>query len=283
MLGGVRAGEHPDQVSDVTAVPALFAVVAGIGPFFAVATGPEPASGGWVPVRHLTREPGTSGDPLAARIATVQTALRTDARVAASTAFQGLAAQLVAPLFAAVAVCGALPAAAVDATDSASWRPVARPDPVCPRDHEAGAGLADGLHWRPGGAGPWLWWSGAARVVPCRDAEVLGNVLRGLLAPLAAAVRARVPVAERVLWGNAASAVASARRLVVAARPEALERATALAEGLLVAPPLARTGDLRAPEPPDVRWTFRRRSCCLYYRVPGGGICDDCVLRDRGT
>jgi hypothetical protein len=268
-------------VSDVTTVPALFAAVAGIGPFFAVATGPEPAGGGWVPVRDLTREPGRTGDPLAARIAAVQTALRTDARVAASTAFQGLAAQLVAPLFAAVAVCGALPAAA----DSASWKPVALTDPVSTttRDHEAGAGLADALHWRPGGAGPWLWWSGAGRVVPRREAEVLGNVLRGVLAPLAAAVRARVPVAERVLWGNAASAVASARRLVVAARPDVLERATALAEGLLVAPPLARTGDLRAPEPPDVRWTFRRRSCCLYYRVPGGGICDDCVLRDRRT
>ena len=29
----------------------------------------------------------------------------------------------------------------------------------------------------------------------------------------------------------------------------------------------------------DRLWTFRRRSCCLYYRVPGsGGLCDDCVL-----
>ncbi|MFI1618174.1 (2Fe-2S)-binding protein [Streptomyces lydicus] len=24
---------------------------------------------------------------------------------------------------------------------------------------------------------------------------------------------------------------------------------------------------------------FARRSCCLYYRVPGGGLCADCVLR----
>jgi FhuF-like iron-sulfur protein len=24
--------------------------------------------------------------------------------------------------------------------------------------------------------------------------------------------------------------------------------------------------------------SFRRRSCCLYYRVPGGGLCGDCTL-----
>ncbi|MFD7559857.1 (2Fe-2S)-binding protein, partial [Streptomyces sp. NPDC059835] len=26
---------------------------------------------------------------------------------------------------------------------------------------------------------------------------------------------------------------------------------------------------------------FVRRSCCLYYKVPGGGLCGDCVLRTR--
>ncbi|MGW5694872.1 (2Fe-2S)-binding protein, partial [Streptomyces asiaticus] len=25
---------------------------------------------------------------------------------------------------------------------------------------------------------------------------------------------------------------------------------------------------------------YRRRTCCLYYRVPGGGLCGDCVLRE---
>ncbi|WP_250213408.1 (2Fe-2S)-binding protein [Acrocarpospora catenulata] len=27
---------------------------------------------------------------------------------------------------------------------------------------------------------------------------------------------------------------------------------------------------------------FVRRSCCLYYRVPGGGTCGDCVLAQSG-
>ncbi|WP_350325223.1 (2Fe-2S)-binding protein [Streptomyces katrae] len=32
---------------------------------------------------------------------------------------------------------------------------------------------------------------------------------------------------------------------------------------------------------PGLGVAFVRRSCCLYYRVPGGGLCGDCVLRTR--
>jgi hypothetical protein len=233
-------------------VPALFADVAPIGPFFVVSTGAAPPGGGWMTLCALHREPA----PLRARIASVRAALGTDERVAASTAFQGLAAQVVAPLYAA-AVRGALPGS---------------------------ADLAARLHWRPGGGGPWLWWPGTAgSIVDCTDpdAAAVSDVLIELLGPLVTAVRAQVSIAERVLWGDVASAVASARRLVVAARPEVAQRATAVAERLLDAAPLARTVALRAPEPPDVGWTFRRRSCCLYYRVPGGAVCGDCVLHER--
>jgi hypothetical protein len=256
--GAERLRRPPD-------VPGLFADVASIGPFFAVATGAPPPGGGWVPLRALHGDglfpdaPVRDGHPLRARIASIGAALGVGERVAASTAFQGLAAQLVAPLFAA-AVGGALPRPAESDT------------------------LATTLHWRPGGNGPWLWWSGTAgQIVDCPDpaAAALDGVLVGVLAPLVAAVRAQVPISQRVLWGNAASAVASARRLVAAARPAAAERATTVAESLLAAPPLAPTATLRAPEPPDVRWTFRRRSCCLYYRVPGAAVCGDCVLLDR--
>jgi hypothetical protein len=244
-------------------VAALLADVAAIGPFFAVATGPAPAGGGWVPVRALSAGPAVD-DPLRARIAAVRSALGTDERVASSIAFQGLAAQLVAPLFAAAVVHGALP------TRSAPRGPA-----------PTAGGIAAALHWRPGGTGPWLWWAGPdGSVGPCPDA-LLGDVLAGLLAPLVAAVRARASVAERVLWGDAASAVGAARRLVAAARPPAAARAAAAAAHLLTTPPLAATAALRRPEPPDVGWTFRRRSCCLYYRVPGGDVCGDCVLRDR--
>jgi len=26
-----------------------------------------------------------------------------------------------------------------------------------------------------------------------------------------------------------------------------------------------------------------RASCCLFYRIPGGGLCGDCVLAHRQT
>ena len=251
-------------------LPALFADVAPIGPFFAVATGAPPPGGGWVPLRALhgrcpssnapsAGAPSRAAHPLQARIASIGAALGVGERVAASTAFQGLAAQVVAPLYAS-AVGGALPV------------------PAPP------AGLAETLHWRAGGSGPWLWWPGTAgQVVACPDpgAAALRGLLVGLLAPLVGAVRAQVPIAERVLWGNASSAVASARRLVAVACPVLAQRATVVAERLLTEPPLARTTALRAPEPPDVGWTFRRRSCCLYYRVPAAAVCDDCVLLDR--
>ncbi len=239
---------------------ALLADVAGIGPFFAVDTGRVAPGEGWVPVKALA----DPGDPLADRISAVGAALGTDGRVAASIAFQGFAAQVVAPLFAAVAVHGVLPEAS---------GPPGRPG-------DGAAVFAATLHWRPGGAGPWLWWPGdAGRVVPCLEPPGLRTLLTGVLAPVVVAVRARVPVAERVLWGNVASAVASARQLVAAGRPDAAPRAAEVARYLLTTPPLAATATLRAPDPPDVGWSFRRRSCCLLHRVPGGGLCGDCVLR----
>ena len=175
--------------------------------------------------------------------------------MAASIAFQGIAAQVVAPLFAAVAVHGALPDAAA-------------------------AGVAPGAALAPGGRGAVAVVARRrAGVVACRDPAVLGALVTELLAPVVAAVRAQAAVAERVLWGNAASSVASARQLVAAVRPDAAPRAAAVGRHLLTTAPFAATASLRDPAPPDVGWTFQRRSCCLYYRVPGGGICGDCVLR----
>ncbi|WP_036475875.1 (2Fe-2S)-binding protein [Mycobacterium sp. URHD0025] len=50
----------------------------------------------------------------------------------------------------------------------------------------------------------------------------------------------------------------------------------AVTESLLATGNLAGTGYLDG-------LTFRRRSCCLYYQVPGGSDCGDCALtRPRG-
>ncbi|MBS9375556.1 (2Fe-2S)-binding protein [Rhodococcus sp. B50] len=68
--------------------------------------------------------------------------------------------------------------------------------------------------------------------------------------------------ASGLLWGNAASALIGAAQMIGAeARPRV--------DALLTDPRLAEALD---PE------TGRRRSCCLYYRVPPGGVCGDCFF-----
>ncbi|MFI0487520.1 (2Fe-2S)-binding protein [Actinomadura sp. 9N215] len=83
----------------------------------------------------------------------------------------------------------------------------------------------------------------------------------------------RVKVAAGLLYGNAASALAEAARAILAARPELHGDLVRLTKDLLTTGRLAGTGRITS-----ARLDFRRRSCCLYYRVPGGEKCEDCSL-----
>lgn len=82
-----------------------------------------------------------------------------------------------------------------------------------------------------------------------------------------------VKVAPGLLRGNAAAAMTGALRVLVSARPSLGQPARALAQALLATGVLRGTGELTGPG-----LEFRRRSCCLFYRVPGGGLCGDCPL-----
>jgi siderophore-iron reductase FhuF len=109
------------------------------------------------------------------------------------------------------------------------------------------------------------------------------------LRPLIDAVRAVVPVAAALLWGNVASGLAGALRAVASgATPHgdkgAVSASRCHAEGLALLGygPLRGSGDLTNR---CGRLSFVRRSCCLYYRLEGGGMCGDCALphtRGRG-
>jgi ferric iron reductase protein FhuF len=227
----------------------VLADVATLGPFFAVATGP-PDVDGRRPLSDLWTDP----EPLCARIAHVREVLGTDDRVAASITFQGLAARVLSAPFAAAALHGVVPRLT--------------PDVLCVRVCEES---------------PWPLWCAEPAVHTVTDPREAASTLAlllldDLLAPLVTAVRRRVRLPARLLWGNVASSVAAAKRLVGEQRPAAAERAAAIAEHLLATGPLAGAGTLRAPEPPDRAWTFRRRSCCLFYRVCGAGLCGDCAL-----
>jgi hypothetical protein len=99
------------------------------------------------------------------------------------------------------------------------------------------------------------------------------QVLSDVLVPLVDAF-GRASVSRRVLWGNVAAAFAGAAGVLGALEPVTAPSGRAVVDRLLRRPRLDGTG----------AWTesgFRRASCCLYYRLPGGGLCGDCVLRRR--
>ncbi|MGA9488622.1 MAG: (2Fe-2S)-binding protein [Mycobacterium sp.] len=95
------------------------------------------------------------------------------------------------------------------------------------------------------------------------------TVLDGHLTPLGAALR---QVSQELLRGNAASALLGAahqyerHRAADSAGPaRRLARSLCNDQRLAGAVIFGDTG-------------YRRSSCCLYYRVPNGGVCGDCVF-----
>ncbi|WP_228044188.1 (2Fe-2S)-binding protein [Streptomyces ferrugineus] len=192
--------------------------------------------------------PAGRADPLTFRVRKVADTLRApESRIAASVAQQGLAARLWSVALGCAALYGHLP--------------------------DLDARL---LHWDPDGSAPDDLWLAEVRPLPADPATVADAVLHGHLEPLAAALNARHRVAAGLLWGNAGSALAGAARQLVQwarahGRTDAAAHAHALTAELFAHPLLAGTGTLTGT-------AFRRRSCCLYYRVPGGGLCGDCCF-----
>ncbi|MFF3483119.1 (2Fe-2S)-binding protein [Streptomyces sp. NPDC002701] len=187
-------------------------------------------------------------DPLTFRIRKVVRSLNApEVRIGVSVAQQGLAARLWSVALGAAVLYGQVP-------------------DLDPRL----------LRWDADGSAPDDLWLSGVRALPGDAATIRRLVHHGHLRPLAAALRARHPVAEGLLWGNAASALAGAARQLgrwAAAhhRADLADRARALAAELLDHPDLRNTGTLDGTD-------FRRRSCCLFYRVPGGGVCGDCCF-----
>ncbi len=228
--------------------PGLDALSA-LGGFFVLRTGEPPH--GPLPTlaeayaardAHVERE--VYANPVIFRVRKVaRSVLAPEPRVAASIAHLGFAARLWSVALGAAAVYGRVP-------------------DLDPRL----------LRWDADASAPDELWLTEVRSLP---AERIGEVVRdGHLVPLAAALRAQLPVSERLLWGNASSALMGAVRQIdhwaaANGRTEEASRARALAADLFAHPALAGTLD---------PVTYRRRSCCLYYRLPGGGLCGDCCF-----
>jgi FhuF 2Fe-2S C-terminal domain len=97
-------------------------------------------------------------------------------------------------------------------------------------------------------------------------------VVRGHMKPFAAGLR--VKLAPALLAGNIASALVGASRALLIARPDLRPAIVEMTESLLDTGMLAGSGVITGSH-----LGFRRRSCCLFYRVPGRSVCGDCVFR----
>ncbi|HEX5253831.1 MAG TPA: (2Fe-2S)-binding protein [Mycobacterium sp.] len=89
--------------------------------------------------------------------------------------------------------------------------------------------------------------------------------------PLAAALP--VKLAPALLAGNVASALVGAAQALLSARPDLQPAIVQTTRLLLDTGVMAGSGVLSGPQ-----LAFRRRSCCLFYRLPGGTLCGDCGL-----
>jgi ferric iron reductase protein FhuF len=227
-------------------VRAALAAAHEMGNYFGLAD-PAAETGGWQPVESLYHPQGSAaGGQLGMITESVRVRLgRCERRVAASIFFQGYAARLLSPQLACMAIAGCVPEVPAG---QLLWR--------APEREMIELGMTAGAGWRGS------------------SAALLDHILRSTfeahLNPLAAALRSRVRIAGAVLTDNAAAAAVAGLRLL---SPQLGPGWRNLAARALAGPELSGSGRLRQTEP-----VFVRRSCCLYYRVTGGGMCGDCPL-----
>jgi hypothetical protein len=225
--------------------------VGQLGGFFAVETslGSQP----WDPMAALV----DGSAALGAQIARVQAALAApsgivpdavERRVAASIMQQSLMAWLVSPALAGAAIAGWVPRMQLARMwwqpTQPSPTPIALPDP---NGQEA------------------------------RTSEQLAQLISVLVideavADLVTAIELETQLSPHISWGNVASSLVGATTVLSRQRPDVAAAAAAICRGVLRTHLLSDAGDFE----PSGR--FRRNSCCLYYRLPHGGLCGDCVL-----
>jgi FhuF 2Fe-2S C-terminal domain len=238
-------------------------VAGSVGPFFVVE--PRGVDGGWRRLDELVTAPAL----LVERVGVARAAIATRAglpvasvepRVAASIVFLGVSARLVSPALAATVLSGVIPRWTVTGL---WWRPVpGGPWPLAAGTHPGPAGWRCDLQVAGGPDAAARWWA--------------QTVLTGVVMPVLDAFEERFRVSRKVLLGNVASGLAGAVGMLAVARPAYAEAGAGLVGRILEHEPLRGTGELLRPS--GTRPLFVRRSCCLFYRVPGAGTCGDCVL-----
>ena len=227
------------------AVPAR---VARLGEYFALAAA---AGDGWRPVADLL-EPAN----LQERVSATRHAIagfsgaepaEVPLRVAASSLQMAIASRLISPALGSVV---AVQRAPLLTTASLRWRTAG---------HSVQFGAVD-LTWRT--------IDGPADAA----ATMAETLLDDVLVPLVDRMLSAATLSPQVMWGNVISAANGAVTVLGMTEPALVE------VGRRVVSALARTAPLRDTAVIDGE-NFRRRSCCLFYQAPHGGLCGDCVLQ----
>lgn len=125
---------------------------------------------------------------------------------------------------------------------------------------------------------------------PAQAAQAINElVVHAAVEDITDACRVRGRTAANVLVSNAASSLVAAARVIGAKVPQRSGLVDDVARLLLLQPWLAAGGAYQDPtdarhDPAGAAQTtgFKRNGCCLYYRLPGHGLCPDCVLVRRG-
>lgn len=174
------------------------------------------------------------------------TADRIPTAAAASSLQLNMVARLLSPAVASALALGAIPTP-VD-SDSPRWQ--ARGHTVTFKYREL------------------LWQSdvGAAGFAP----SISDTLLDGPIAVVNAGFAA-LSLSPKVMRGNVASAANGAVTVLAMTRPDLETAGRKLVGELLHTPTLEDAGTMSGNR-------FRRNNCCLFHRVPGGGLCGDCVL-----
>ncbi len=107
--------------------------------------------------------------------------------------------------------------------------------------------------------------------------HIEAGVLARIVVPLAEVFGTTFRLSHQVLLGNAASALNGAATMLRGTARAPVIEPTAVIAQLMARGPLAGTGAYH-PGP-----AFFRDNCCLFYRIPGGGTCADCVLVADGN
>jgi iron complex transport system ATP-binding protein len=229
----------PARCTPEAETAAVLAELSEVNQYFAIGTGP--VDSGWHPVQQLYTDPELLEDIVERVRMRIGAAER---RVAASIFFLGFAARLWSVGVGAVVGHRLLPELAAEQLL------------FCEVGGQIALHVARPIGWQGDDLQPML----------------ADTVLDSHLTPLSTALHGLGPVSRELLRGNAVSALLGAAR-----EYDRHRGAPSPGPGWQMARSLSADERLSGAIYFNDT-TYRRSSCCLYYRTPGGGLCGDCVF-----